>query len=293
MPYSMTGYGSGETNYKGAVIKCEMKSINNRYIDVHVKLPKKMIAFEEKIKEILRKKLVRGRIDVSISINGDNNIIPLIQINRTNALFYYNLLKDLKDDLKIKEQITLREMLNFSDIFEATGEEEIDEEFAKELLGAVESASENLLESRKIEGENLVEDFQERIKYLEKSIKKIEQISIDRPTAEFDKLKERVNSIIDTKYNIDENRLEMELAILSEKLDISEECIRFKSHLKLFSEAIKSDDAIGRKLEFIVQELNREANTIASKSSNFETSKYVIEIKDELEKLREQSKNLV
>ena len=293
MPYSMTGYGIGETHYKETVIKCEIKSINNRYLDIHVKIPKKISLLEEKIKDILRKKLSRGRIDISISTNGENNIAPLIRINKTNAFFFYNLLKDLKNDLKIKEAITLKDMLNFSEIFELPDEEEIDEKFSEEIINAVELASDDLLASRKQEGENLVDDFRKRLNLLDEYIENIEKIAENRSSVEFDKLKERVSSIINNKYSVEENRLEMEIALIAERLDISEECTRFKSHLKLFYEEIESDEPIGRKLEFIMQEMNREVNTMASKSLNFEISKYVIDIKDELEKLREQAKNLV
>ncbi|MDI6765940.1 MAG: YicC/YloC family endoribonuclease [Bacteroidota bacterium] len=289
---SMTGYGRGEVTEEQITAVAEVRSVNSRYFEVTSKLPRTMSLRENEVKELLRAKFVRGKINVVLSITHENtNEVPL-KINTTAAKSFYKLLNDLRKAVKIQEKIKLEHLLNFPEVIEINEFEKGDE---REWLIAKESLNKALDEvvlMRRHEGGELLNDLLQRIKRIDEMIDQIETISRDRLPEERKRLEERVKELVNDQSVIDSNRLELEFALMVDKLDTTEECVRFRSHNKYFVKSFYNEEAAGRKLNFLTQEMNREANTIGAKANNAEIAHLVIVIKEELEKIREQLQNI-
>jgi uncharacterized protein (TIGR00255 family) len=219
--------------------------------------------------------------------NGD---IP-VRINASAAKGYYKLLNDLRKVVKLKQAVRLEHVLQFSDVLEPIEIESTDDQEWDVLQRALNEAIESLLTMKLNEGEELGKDFRHRIGILEEKLSQIEQLAVEQIPNERVRLRERIKQLLE-KEPVDEGRLEMEIALLADRLDVTEECVRFRSHNKFFLEALKDKEPAGRKLNFLIQEMNREANTIGSKSSAAEIAHLVVNIKEELERLREQLQNI-
>ena len=291
MIISMTGYGRGDVKTDNKEITVEVRSLNNRFLDITTRLPKNLFIYEEEIKTIIRKYSTRGRISVVINIKEANGNINSLNINSEIAKSYLNILNKLKQDLEIKGEVQLDHLLLFKDIFFVDIEDEIADNYWKNIKIALKQAMENLKQMKIKEGTELGIDLNKRIKIIDNTICEIEVLAKNRINKEYVKLKERIDSINNFE-NIDEGRLEAEIALIASRIDITEECIRFKSHNKLFMNSIENDDAVGRKLNFLLQEMTREANTIGSKAYDAEISHLVVSIKEEVEKIREQVQNI-
>lgn len=289
---SMTGYGRGDVTESRMTIAAEVRSINSRFLEISLRLPQSLTLRENDIKDIVRKKFIRGKISAAMSIEHQNlNEIPL-KINASAAKSYYKILSNLKKTVKIQEKITLDHLLKFPEVLEV---DELDPPTEKEWELAQKALSIALTEAvamRRQEGQELMIDLVKRIQSINQYIDDVEQIGRSRLLKEPDRLKERLREIITDRSIIDEKRLEFEMALLADKLDITEECVRFRSHNKYFFDALENDEAAGRKLTFLIQEMNREANTIGAKANNAEISHKVVAIKEELEKVREQLQNI-
>lgn len=285
---SMTGYGRGETKRDGKETLVEIRSLNNRFLDISIRLPQKLAAFEDELRGIIRKHLSRGRINISISSREINNEVD--HVNLDLAQTYVRQLKALQTKLNIKGDIQLDHLLSFTDIFSIDSNELAESVVLDDVRNATQKAIQNLKKMRNSEGRELSRDLKERIKILDRNIKEIEKLSRQRMKKEYDKLRERIASL--GVSDIDEGRLEMEISMLASRIDVTEECIRFKSHNKLFLDYLKSDEPVGRKLNFLLQEMTREANTIGSKAYDADISHLVVNIKEEVEKLREQVQNI-
>ncbi len=291
MILSMTGYGRGEAKSGSLTVVAEVRSVNNRFLEVSVRMPRIFATREQLLKDLTRKYLSRGKINITVTLDdGDSVAIP-IKVNKAAAKSYYRLLTDLRRTLKLREAVKMEHLLNFSDIFDADTDEGIEEERWEVVVAAVNGALEQLQEMRRNEGQELGADMAERIDRIASIVDAVELKSKDRIPQERERLRDRVKQILQAG-EVDENRLELELVLLSEKLDVTEECVRLRSHLKFFMESVSSPDPGGRKLNFLVQEILREINTIGSKASDAEITRMVISGKEEVEKIREQLQNI-
>jgi uncharacterized protein (TIGR00255 family) len=287
----MTGFGRGEASEGGVNVTAEVRSVNNRFLDVAARLPRTLSVRENEIKELIRKRVNRGKITLVVTVERTTNGAIPLRVNTTAAKAYYRLLKDLRKAVKLKESVKIEHLLQFSDILEQDGSGDVDEREWRLLEQALESALDGLIRMRNDEGGELGKDLAQRIRRLESEIDRADGLAKTQIPAERERLRGRALQLME-KNEVDEGRLEMELVLLADKLDITEECVRFRSHNKFFLEALRSSEAAGRKLGFLVQEMNREANTIGSKSSSAEIAHLVVAMKEELEKIREQLQNV-
>lgn len=289
---SMTGFGKSEVIKKGTKVVAEIRSVNSRYLEVTTKLPKNQNHRENDVKDIINRSLSRGKINVSVSIDDAKLERPALIINKQAAHEYYKLLNDLRKSLKIKSEITLDHLLKFTELL-GVEEKPADEEFEWSLTeNAINNAIKNLIGMKQQEGRELKKDLTMRINLIDSKVKDIEKLSLKRVPLERERLREKVNKLLEKPNQVDDKRIDQEIIFLAEKLDITEECTRIKSHNKFFLEAMVEKEPSGRKLNFLIQELNREANTISSKANDASISHIAITIKEELEKIREQLQNI-
>ncbi len=281
MPQSMTGYGRGQTDS----FKVEIRSSNHKNIDISVNLPYYLFSHEPEIKKIVKNKFNRGRIEIFIPKQEIGTV--KMKVNKSLAREYFNALTSLKEELSISDNVGIEMVASQRDIF-LLDEQEID---SNGLYSALETALEELSKSRSQEGSNLVKDINERVRLVQDGIAAIEQKREEFASSAKEKLMERLREFLG-EIELDEIRLIQEAAVMIERSDITEEIVRIHSHLKHFEEVLKSDDSIGKKMDFILQELRREINTIGSKAQNYGISNKVVDVKHELEKIREQVQNL-
>lgn len=288
---SMTGFGKGEASSKGISFSVELRSVNNRFLEISSRTPRTLSHRENEIKDIIRSKIARGKISLNANKEekGDNELVPSVDKKRAKEI--HAVLEQLRKTTKIKEPVGLEHLLHFSEIFEPKEAEENETEW-KVFQQALAKAVDSLKKMREKEGVELARDSKERIQKINKHIDTVEQLSKKRIPEERRRLTERVEQLAVDKSIINNQRLELEIALLSEKLDVTEECVRFRSHNKFFLEALQSKESEGRKLNFLIQEMNREANTIGSKCNDVEIAHIVVGIKEELEKTREQLQNI-
>lgn len=288
---SMTGYGLSEYKDENFHIKVEIKSVNNRYLDINTRLPRFLLFAEEELKHLIKKKLYRGKVDVFINFEFLNSDNLDIEIDYALAKKIYDAGKLMSEDYDIKNDITTSKLLSMPDVVKMS-DAEIDVNLLKSLLlKTAEDAVNSLISMRESEGNKLKEDFKLKLSNINSLTEKIE---IRAPITLEDnekKLRERINKYLD-ESEIEESRILTEIAIILDKLSIDEEITRLFIHVKNFNDIINTNGAIGRKLDFLLQEFNREANTIGSKSSDIEILNIVVDLKSEIEKLREQVQNV-
>lgn len=293
MLISMTGFGRTTVTCNSSVYDIELKSINSRYLDISVKVPTYLSNKDYELKEIIKSKFNRGKITLIINSkkNGaDNSNAALIDINKLKD--YVSLLKEIKKQVRLKEKIKLEHILVNRDFLSPATNEMDDNEFEK-IKKALLKASDELMKMKKKEGKELEKDLVKRIKKIEDNVNAIELETSKSVNEHFENYKMKVNQLLNEKSSeLFDERLKLELAILAEKSDISEECVRLKSHLKFFLEIINNENEPGRKLNFLCQEINREANTISAKTLSLDITHKVIEIKEEIERIREQIQNV-
>jgi len=288
---SMTGFGRGEASREGITVSVELRTVNNRFLEVTARLPRSLSLRENDVKELIRRKISRGKVNVIANVERNGNGSAGLAINVSAARAYYRLLVQLRKTLKLKETVKLEHMLQFSEIFEQQDTGGTDEKEWVVLQESLASALAALAEMRTAEGGELERDFRARIAQLDDRLARIERLSAEQIPSERERLRERLAQLME-KTPVDDGRLEMELALMADRLDVTEECVRFRSHNKFFLEALALPEPAGRKLNFLIQEMNREANTIGSKSSATEIAHLVVGMKEELEKIREQLQNI-
>jgi uncharacterized protein (TIGR00255 family) len=291
MLISMTGYGTATVSNGSMAVSAELRSVNSRFYEFSARLPKHLQARELDLKEAVRAQIKRGKINLSVTMEKNNGAELPLQINREATKAYMAMLERLKEISGIKEEIRIDTLLKFSEVLSAEEEDEVPEEEWAIVLQAVEEAVTALFNMRSNEGSELTADLRKRITLLESAIERIQAMSAGRVETERERLKERLKTLISDE-KIDPSRLDMEIALLADKIDITEELVRFRSHTKFFLETLDSDESEGRKLSFLLQEMNREANTISSKSYHAEISHIVVSVKEELERIREQIQNI-
>ncbi|MFZ7103127.1 MAG: YicC/YloC family endoribonuclease [Peptococcaceae bacterium] len=288
---SMTGYGRGEGEGNGKKFTVEIKSINHRYLETVIKQPRQYMLLEEKIRRLVQQYLQRGRVELYIKVEETGEKKPEIKVDKDNAIAYYNSLKDLAHCLDIYPNINIHQLVTLPEVIKLEEREDDLEDIWLNLEKALLQALENLLIMRNAEGESLKNDLTQRIQVLKDLTSQINSRSPFVIEEYREKLKARIAELLDeTQY--DENRLIQEVIYFAEKSNITEELVRLDSHFQQFLQAVKSDESIGRKLDFLVQELNRETNTIGSKANDLAISRLVVEMKSEVEKIREQVQNI-
>ncbi len=289
---SMTGYGKGEAGENGISYTVELRSVNNRFLEISSRTPRILSHRDNDIREAIRAKISRGKITLNAIKDETSGGELAISVDSAKAKAIIQLLAQLKKSAKIKEQIKMEHLLHFSEIFSTKEIEEEDETDWKVFSKALNAAAAALKTMREKEGAELARDMKKRVEKIHTTIDDIESLSKQRAPEEREKLRERIAAMLEDKSIIDNQRLELEIALLSDKLDVTEECVRFRSHNKFFLEALRSKESEGRKLNFLIQEMNREANTIGSKCSDVQTAHLVVGIKEDLEKIREQLQNI-
>ena len=288
---SMTGFGRSEKQNGAFSCKAEVRSVNSRFIEISARLPKYLSCVELPLKNLVKSRCARGSFDVFITIEKQNGVQDMeIRPNLELAAQYHSAFRAIQDQLGLTGSIDIASLLSIRDIVKAEPLE-FDEEKQTMVLEAVDTALEELIRMRLEEGKSLYDDLENRINQIEQWTQKIESRQPEIIRAYRDKLNEKLKALGEG-LDLDETRLAQETAILADKSDISEELIRLKSHLAQFRDLIRVGEPVGRKLEFLTQEINRETNTIGSKSIDLEVSQQVIEIKSILEKIREQLANI-
>lgn len=288
---SMTGFGRATFEDDSRSFTVEIKTINHRYCDINLKMPKSLISIEDKIRSTIQKKINRGKVDVFINLTTYDKKDIRTVFNETLADSYVECLRSIKSRYDIKDDISLSLVAKFPEVVTIQQQEEDIEKLWKSLSGPLNEAIDMLLEMRQIEGKKLQENIIEKCNNIKNILDNIEERAPLVPITYKQKLQERLKELLED-YNIDENRMAMEVAILADRACIDEEIVRLNSHIIQMQETLKLDESIGRKLDFIVQEMNRETNTIASKANDLNISNLAISIKNEIEKIREQIQNI-
>lgn len=288
---SMTGYGKAQNTFKFIEATIEIKSVNNRYIDIMFKVPSIISHFESQFRDTVKRNVKRGKISVFIDIKETDTENNGISINEKKLMYYYKILTQIKSKLDIKDPVELNHLLQFQDLFEADISDFDEKKFYSVLDNTLQQALKAFNKMREKEGKHLLSDMQKRLKNISQIIKDVEKKAPMNVKNEYQKMLLRVDELLQSQ-KIDHDRLVQEIALISDKVDITEELTRMQSHLTQFSQALKQDKELGKKLTFILQEMHREANTMNSKTTDMEISHQVIKIKEEIEKIREQAQNL-
>lgn len=292
MIHSMTGFGQAGASSNGISLHVECKSVNNRYLDLTLRLPAVLQQKELEMKELIQKKVGRGSLNVQVVIDKKESGRPKYAVNKSLAKGYKNLLEELREAAEVETPVTLRDLTEFDAIFSARREDEKTMKLLWDLTQqAAEKALQKLNEMRKQEGKQLLNDLLERIDHIETVMRKIKSFTKNRGEELHAQLSNRIKKTVESE-KIDDERLEMEIAILIDKMDITEEIVRLQSHIKFFREALETDNAVGRRLKFLCQEMNREVNTMGSKANHSEVSQLVVQAKESLEQIREQVLNI-
>jgi uncharacterized protein (TIGR00255 family) len=291
MILSMTGYGRSEKKGKNFSINVEIKSINNRFYDPIPKIHPFLKEYEIEILSLIKNECNRGRVFININIDRDNSINSF-QLNKNKLKSYLAIINDISKEAKIKESISLSHLLRYQDIIENTTFD-TGSSVKKNLIIAVKDAIKDLNKFRSEEGKNLLSDINLSLDKNYSLMKKINKISESDAKKELEKYKKKIKSYMPNLSKLDDDRLYQEIAIILEKKDINEEIVRLDSHFKLFSLFLKSKNNEGKKKNFLLQEMNREVNTIGSKSDNVKVRHMIVEMKDNLEKIREQVQNIL
>jgi len=287
----MTGFGRASKNLKNQTINVELKSVNSKYLEIASRLPMILTDKEPEIKELIGKSISRGKIYVSVSVEKKSDKEINLRVQPEIIKEYYALLNQIKKTINIKEDIKIEHLLKFSEIFKADDNGEL-KDYWEDIKKVIQQGTKDLYSMKLREGKILEKDIVKRINFIEKRLGSVAKISDSNVKEAKKKLLDKVSSLLKDKSVIDNNRLEYELVMLTDKMDITEEVIRAKSHLEYFKKNMKEAELSGRRLNFLVQEINREINTIASKSSSSAISQAVVEMKEELEKVKEQLQNV-
>ncbi len=291
MVRSMTGYGRGAAENDGRQLSVEIKAVNHRYFECSVRLPREYNFAEDKIKSLVKQYAERGKIDVFLTLGGASSVLGEASVNHAFAKSYIEALKELAETYGIKDDISVMTVAQNADVFSVSSAE-LDEDAEWIFIEkATEQALKSFVKMRETEGEKLSADVLERATRIEELVGVVEKRSPETVKEYRHKLEERMKELLGD-VNIEEQRLITETGIIADKLAVCEETVRLRSHISQLRELMKSDGSIGRKLDFIVQEMNREANTIGSKAQDSEIAKTVIDIKSEIEKIREQIQNI-
>ncbi len=287
---SMTGYSKSDETETGVTAIVEIRSLNGKNLDISCRMPRSLAPKEIEIKDTIRRALARGSVMVNINIDVDGTSSPLT-FDMDAASKCFEQLTELKKNLKLRDSVKMEHLMRFTDYFVATEENKDEALLWKLVAKALRIGLKELEKMRKKEGQNISRDLNKRMKNIHKQVGIVEGLGLERIPAEREKLRQRVAQLFEND-EYDEQRLQTEIVLLADKLDISEECVRLHSHIKYFFESLKANEPVGRRLNFMMQEMHREINTIGSKANDAQISQYVVGIKEEIERIREQIQNI-
>ncbi|OPY58008.1 MAG: hypothetical protein A4E55_01229 [Pelotomaculum sp. PtaU1.Bin035] len=288
---SMTGYGRGEASTNGKKFTVELKAVNHRFLEVVLRMPRSLMSMEDQIKRLIQSRLARGRVDGFLGVEDCGEKTAFVKVDKALAAAYYNAMKELQENLGAEGKIKLKDIVVQPGVLALEENPVAIEEYWLAIKEAVEDAIEKLIQMRAIEGEQLFKDLRERVGLIARLNEKIMERSPVVVEEYRERLDNRLNDFI-KDGSLDVARLAAEAALFAERSNITEETVRLDSHISQVYTCFESGEAIGRKLDFIIQEMNREINTIASKANDMEISRLVVEVKSELEKIREQVQNI-
>ncbi len=288
---SMTGFGRGEGETALGRVLVESRSVNHRYSDVNIRLPKRLAIFEGRIKEMIRSQVSRGRIDVSIKLDALEGEKIQLQVDSNLAEQYFQALLSLKEKFQLKGEITLELLAGANDLISAKEESGDVEPSWQGIIPILKRSLQEMDEMKCSEGDTLAKDIQKRLELIAQQLKEIKGQFPFYVEAYRNRLREKLQSLL-AGIEVDPYRLQQEIAFLAERSDITEEIVRAESHLQQFDLLLKGEEPVGRKMDFLLQEIHREVNTVSAKANDAEISQKVVEIKSELERIREQAQNI-
>lgn len=292
MVKSMTGYGKEAIQLEQHILSIEMRSINHRFLDITMKMPRNLLFLEESFKKVIKRFFSRGKIEVFITINGQGNIRKNLQVDWDLLDQYMDHFNQIKKLHQLEGEIPASILVSLPDIFEVYEEEEMNDELKIMLQNVLEKACSELLAMRETEGAFLAKDILERLSRMKELTNSLQQLRVTVIKEYQERIKERIKQHISDTAHLDISRIHQEVAILAEKGDITEELIRLDSHIEQMKKTLIEERNIGRKLDFICQEMHREANTIGSKSMDAEINQLDVLLKSEIEKIKEQVQNI-
>lgn len=289
---SMTGFGKRESLCQGTMVGVEIRSVNHRFCEMMVRLPKPLSHMELALKEQVKRICERGRIELTVTMNGGGSgTNKTLQVDRAMASRYVQGLRDLQKEFKLSGTVDVNVVAGFRDLFFTSEESAVIKDVPKVVEGLVQRALTDLEKMRKKEGTALQKDLLQRVEIVEGRLHVVQQRIPGALQASIDRLKARVAKLLEGE-RVNEDRIAQEIAMLAERSDVTEESTRLKSHVAQFRSALKSKDPVGKRLDFLLQEMGREVNTMGSKVNDSEISAQVVDLKSELEKIREQVQNI-
>ncbi len=295
MSFSMTGYGQSAVQYGGYKIQIEVKSVNHRYCEVMLRMPREWAGMEDGLRKLVQSKVKRGRIDVFVNKEQDDGQPSSLQLDHEAAAAYIAAAAELRQRYEVAGVLEVSHLLALPGVMkmqERNNEQDDPEQLQKLLEQGLDEALNGLVEMRVREGRHLVLDLQGRLAHLEQLYEEMRQLAPTVVEEHRIRMQQRLSELQDGSFHWDESRIGMEVAIFADRSNIDEELTRLSSHFGQFRQLLDSDDSIGRKLDFLLQEMNREVNTIGSKANHLALVNHVVEMKAELEKIREQAANL-
>lgn len=291
MVYSMTGFGRAQGSGAGLNITVELKSVNSRYFEFNCRLPRGYLFLEDKLKSYLQSRISRGKVELYLSVDSDGSDEITVELNTAYADAYIKALNELSEHYGIKNDLSVSALTGNSELFTITRPEIDEEAVSSAVLSVAEEAVDRFMAMRAAEGQKLAEDVKMRVEVIREKVAFVEQKSPETVAAYRQRLENKIKELLGS-VQVDETRVIAETAIFADKVAVAEETVRLQSHMDQLCAMLKQDDPVGRKLDFLVQEMNREANTIGSKAQNVEVAQTVVDIKSEIEKIREQIQNM-
>lgn len=288
---SMTGFGRAEATDGARKISAELKSVNHRYLDLNIKMPKKFGLFEAAIRNLLKKYIQRGKVDVFISYEDYTENRISLRYNRELAGEYVNYLKQIAEEFELENDVKASSLSRYPEVLVMEEVPEDEEEIWSLLEPVITEAAQQFVKSREIEGEHLKNDLIAKLDDMDEKVSLVEQRGPEIMAAYRERLEQKMKELLEDTQ-IEESRIAAEVVLFADKICTDEETVRLKSHIKNMKKGLDAKDGIGRKMDFIAQEMNREANTILSKANDLETSNIAIDLKTEIEKIREQIQNI-
>ena len=288
---SMTGFGRSKYENEGREYLVEIKSVNNRYSDINIKMSREISFLEEKVKKTIANSISRGKIDVFISFTNNSEKGKNIKINTELAKKYIEQLRKFQKETNVIDNISIIDISKMPEVLKLKVEDEDEELLWKELSACLNNALDNFIKMRETEGEKIKEDLEKRANTVLEKVRLISNISAGLVEEYIVKLEKRINELLKTTV-VDETRLAQEIVIYSDKCSVEEELTRINSHISQFFKLMEEKNPVGKKIDFLIQEMNRETNTIGSKANNLEITNLVVEIKTEIENIREQIQNI-
>lgn len=288
---SMTGYGRAQRTVDNMEITAEIRSVNHRYFEFSSRTPRAFGFLDDKLKSYVSSRVTRGKVEVYVSVNMLESTATSVTVNMPLAKAYYDAFLQMSNELGIENSLSVNDIARFPDVLSVHKDEEDEQKIVDAVISVLSEAVDKFIQMREVEGEKLKEDVCSRCDTIENFVSQVETLSKQSVVTYRDRLEEKMRELLDDKQ-VDETRLITETAIFADKIAVDEETVRLRSHIKQLKQMVSSSEAVGRKIDFLVQEMNRETNTIGSKSVSVEITQIVVDMKSEIEKIREQIQNI-